>query len=421
MRKIVLIILILSLALCTLSAAFVPFHDSYNKNIFSSPARLIEVRERTPFGFEIEAKSAVDYLSFLASPSKSLSNASTYLYETLMKKDVTFWKENPALLEKIYAFDAPANLPQAGADGVDEVYVAQVKAYLEDSYANRFSVEQKAQAVLNAQQNSQLFNASNATKLNGDVLLHLSLFTRSIYDNGFGWQLISNIGLDGSDNMLSSASSLFSFDIRGNVGYAINIFSNRFTIGSSLETGLYAQNSLLNKNILNARFTGEAVNAFSENFKFGLGFALNFGAMYRHSDELAFTVDLNNIVNYRKFYDLTLTDFVDYNGFDEDANIYYMPMDISITALFDRGRYHLAVEFSDVLNQLFWVKETTYSYDFFAIPKVRFAYDINEKLKLNTSLQYSELSLGIEYGGLTATLSSSLNKLGFGIKVGYSF
>lgn len=416
MKKIILAIFVAVVFIVNVSAATSYFYDPYNKTVFSSPARLIETKWSTPFGFEVEAKSDVDYLSYLANPSKSLSKASDSLYSMLMNADLDFWNEYYATISSAFAEFDSRNFPEKPDD---EVSLNQMRLYLEDSYANRFSDTHKSRLVLSLM-DADFFNAP---MLHGDSLLRLSMFGGEIYGNGFGWQIRSNMGFFGSDDMLSSnGSNLISIDVRGNVGYAFHLISDRFTIGGSVEAMAIFQTSLINKNLLNARFTGNPINAFSENFMVGLGLGLNIGAMYRHNETLAFTLDLTNVSNFRAYWDFELTDFVDYNGADKNENVYMMPMDIALTALWDYEKYHLEVEFSDVINQLIWSnKVDSYTFDFFAIPKIRFAYDLSESLTLNTRLEYLNLGIGVQYGNLSAEISTKLDALGFGVKVGYSF
>ena len=153
----------------------------------------------------------------------------------------------------------------------------------------------------------------------------------------------------------------------------------------------------------------------------GLGFGLNFGSMYRQNEYLAFTLDLTNVASFRKYYSLDVSDLAGaYDGFDE-MDVYYQPMDLVLKALWDYERYHLVVEFSDVINQIIWDREVSgYDYNFFAIPKLGFTYDINEDFSINTHLGYSRLSFGIDFHNFTVVASASLNKLGFGLSVGYS-
>ena len=419
MKKFIITCLILISALTSVSASLMPYYDPYfdKDSIFSSPARLIEESKVTPFGVKVEAFSAVDYLSYLASPSSALRDASDYLCQTLMNGDLEFWRSNYDAFEQMFSFDNSANLPSQPTDDAD---LLQIKAYLRDSFQNRFDDTQKASAVLTAMNTTSIFSSSDAPVLNGNANLSLKMYGGVIYDNGFGWQVNSNIGFYGNSNMLASGTNLLNVDVRGNVGYAFHLFSDRFTIGLSLELGAFMQNPMGNYGLLNSRFSGEL--GLGNYFKLGLGFSTNFGAMYRHNEELAFTLDAVNVASFRKYTDMTLSDFMSFDGFDKDSNVYYQPMDLILRALWNRGPYHVVVEIGDVINQVIWMNSySSYNFDFFSIPKVYFTYDFNSDLSLSTGLEYSKLLLGVEYKGFNAEISASLDKLAFGITAGYEF
>lgn len=421
MKKFIITCLILITALTSASASLMPYYDPYfdKDSIFSSPARLIEESKVTPFGVKVEAFSAVDYLSYLASPSSALREAADYLYQTLMNGDLEFWQENYNEIRDAFSFDP--NFLYFSED-LTEFNVEQLKNYFEAFYYSEYDNAQRASAVLSTMNTTSIFSSSDAPVLNGNANLSLKMYGGVIYDNGFGWQVNSNIGFYGNSNMLSSGTNLLNVDVRGNVGYAFHLFSDRFTIGLSLELGAFMQNSMGNYNLLNARFTGNPVNAFSNPFKLGLGFSTNFGAMYRHNEELAFTLDAVNVASFRKYTDMALTDFMSFDGFDKDSNVYYQPMDLILRALWNRGPYHVVVEIGDVINQVIWMNSySSYNFDFFSIPKVYFTYDFNSDLSLSTGLEYSKLLLGVEYKGFNAEISASLDKLAFGITAGYEF
>lgn len=423
MKRVLLTICFLVLAYTSVFASMVPFNDSYfdKDSVFSSPARLIESAGVTHFGFEVEAMSAFDYLSYITDPSAELRAASNDLYEILMNGDVAFWEKYHGYLQSIFSFDNNGNFPTWTGSNQDR-YLVDVRAYLRDSYANRFTEAQKGLAVLNAASNTDLFSTYSRDELYADTVLRLNLFGGVVYENGFGWDLGFNAGLKMPEDMLSSGSSLMAFGIYGDVGYAFHVFSERFTVGASLGLNLSFQSNLMNSNMLLARYNNDVLSVFDQDFRLGLGFSLDFGTMYRHNEELAFTFDLVNVATFRTYYDLAPTDFVDYDGFDNDGNTYYQPLDFIIRALWDRGPYHVRVEFGDVINQVIWMNELpSYSFDFFMVPKVYFDYDLTPDLTLKTGLEYLRLLFGVEWQGLEAELAVMLDKPGLGLTVGWSF
>lgn len=424
MRK---ILIVLALCVISVSSSFagnlIPYYDAFDRNddVFSSPARLTEESGVTYFAFDVTTFSGVDTLAFLSNPA-DLSRYSEDLYEFFKNLDVDSWSKYYDSFTSILLFDK-ANHPDKP---VNDITLAQMHVYLNDSFHNRFNDTQKASAVIAALGNESLISAFSDEVLYSDINLSAKFWGGAVYKNGFGWQVESNMGFVGNKNLLSASSNLLAVDVRADVGYAIHLFSDRFSIGGSLELLAVMNNTTPNVAFLAGRFDNSVVTMFSYDpdrmFKFGLGFGVNFGSMYRHNDELAFTLDLVNLVSLRKFYDLEPTDFVDYNGFDEDRNTYYQPMDLVLRALWDKGPYHIVVEFSNVVDQLIWMKEYDYlEYDFFAIPKFGFSYDVNEELRINTKLGSSRIAFGLDYKAFSIELSSALDEFGFGIKAGMKF
>ena len=422
MKKAIILILLISVFVSSASAsALVPYYDTFDTmdGVFTSPARLVEESGVTHFAFDVEAFSGIDLLVYLSNPA-NLGDYIDSLYGFYRKTDLDFWTDsNYSAFRNIVGFDNAGNIP---VRPTNEESLAQMHAYLDDSFGRRFNQAQKASAVLSALGYENVSSAFDDDVIYSDLNLSLGFRGGAVYDNGFGWQLESNMGFIGNRNMLENRMNLLAVDVRADVGYAIHLFSDRFSIGGSLELLASMNNSIPNTNLLNARFNDDMISLFSENFKFGLGFGIDFGSMYRHNEELAFTLDLVNLVSLRKYYDLELTDFVDYDGFDEDPATYFQPMDLVLRALWDHGPYHIVVEFSNVIDQVIWMRHVEgYEYDFFSIPKFEFAYDVNDDLTISTRLGFSKLALAIEYRFLSVELSSALDEFGFGIKAGMKF
>lgn len=422
MKRIITISILLFCSLAGLLAVnLTPYYDPFDSmdDVFTSPARLVEESGVTHFAFNVEAFSGIDLLAYLSNPA-FLEEFSDRLYRYYRNADLSFWSEGAySEFRNAFSFDDSDNLPQRP---VDDLTLAQMRAYLDDSFSRRFDSAQKASAVLSASGSSTASAAFSDDVLYSDLNLSLGFRGGAVYGNGFGWQIESNMGFIGNRNILEDRMNLLAVDVRADFGYAIHLFSDRFSIGGSLELLAAMNNYISNHNFLGARFNDDVVSMFSENFKFGLGFGVDFGSMYRHNEELAFTLDLVNLVSLRKYYDLELTDFVDYDGFDEDPATYFQPMDLVLRALWDHGPYHIVVEFSNVIDQVIWMRHVEgYEYDFFSIPKFAFAYDVNDDLTISTRLGFSKLALAIEYRFLSVELSSALDEFGFGIKAGMKF
>ena len=421
--------IVLVLLICVVSSGFAmtPYYDPFytTDDIFTSPARFIEQPEISPFGFEINTFGAVDYLSYLSNPVNKLSEGEYVdaLYDYFYSVDD--WTNSlHGQLGEVLNFDKN-NLPDAPSATMRPeqmaFYVTQMREYLSDSFNNRFDSTHKAVAVYNAIQKDLL----DDEKLYSDVNLSLTIHGGASYSNGFAWRIKADAGFMTPENMLSNQKSVIAFDVRADVGYAFNILSEKFSVGVALDVLAGGQARISNNGLLAARFEDNILLAFTDDPNFtldmGLGFGLNFGGMYRQNETLAFTLDLTNVASFRKYYYLDTTDLAGaYDGFDE-MDVYYQPMDLVLKALWDYGPYHLVVEFSDVINQVIWDREVSgYDYNFFAIPKLGFTYDINEDFSINTHLGYSRLSFGIDFHNFTVEASTSLNKLGFGLSIGYS-
>ena len=407
MKKIIAVTIALILSFGT-GFAMTPYYDPFytTDDIFTSPARFIEQPKISPFGFEINTFSAVDYLSYLSNPENKLSEDEYVdaLYDYFYSVD-NWTNLIYSDFESVFGFDRN-NLPSAPTPSMSqtqmEVYVSQMRAYLSDSFNNRFDSTHKAVAVYNAIQRDLL----DDEKLYGDVNLSLSLHGGASYPNGFAWRIKADAGFMTPENMLSNQKSVIAFDVRADVGYAFNILSEKFSVGVALDVLAGGQARISNNGLLATRFEDDILFAFTGDPNFtldmGLGFGLNFGGMYRQNETLAFTLDLTNVASFRKYYYLDVNDLSgSYDGFDE-MDVYYQPMDLVLKALWDYGPYHLVVEFSDVINQVIWDREVSgYDYNFFASPKLGFTYDINEDFSINTHLGYSKLSFGIDFHNFT--------------------
>ena len=426
MKKILLISFVF-MFLISAVFAMTPYYDPFytTDDIFTSPAKFTEQPEISPFGFEINTFGAVDYLSYLSNPVNKLSEDEYVdaIYDYFYSVD-NWTSQIYDDFDSVFKFDKnniPAKPDSSMSEEQMNVYVSQMREYLADSFNNRFDSTHKAVAVYNAIQSDLL----DDEKLYGDVNLSLTLHGGASYSNGFAWRIKADAGFMTPENMLSNQKSVIAFDVRADFAYAFNILSEKFSVGVALDVLAGGQARITNNGLISARFEDDILSAFSgdENFTLdmGLGFGLNFGGMYRQNETLAFTLDLTNVASFRKYYALDYEDLAgEYDGFDE-KDVYYQPMDLVLKALWDYGPYHLVVEFSDVINQVIWDREVSgYDYNFFAIPKLGFTYDINEDFSINTHLGYSKLSFGIDFHNFTVEASTSLNKLGFGLSVGYS-
>lgn len=419
MKKIIIALLISAALASPLAAAFIPTYDPVGNGIYSSPALLSITEEKTTFGVETEMGSDIDGLRFLANPAGTLEAPAKYLAEYLAGKDYSFWQESSELRNMLEGLDA--NFPDF--DRLEpEVFEIDVKSYfLEDFMSSEYGDARRAYAVANALSLVDAYPFEPEDILAGGTYLGLKMYGGSISDN-FGWQWNVNMRFDGASSLLDSLGSVLSVDARANIGYAFDI-TDKFALGFTAQPMLRMETSIPNANYLTARLTDQASSLFTEDFKFGTGLSLTVGTMYRMNDELKMLLDFRNIPSFRSFYDIALTDLASFNlDFKEDRNIYFIPPDIALTALWDRGPYHLNVEISDIVNQIVWnnlVPER--SFNFYAVPKVRFTYDIAPLLSITAKLEYESLAFAVDYDGLYAELSMKMDNFGLGLVFGYSF
>ena len=177
MKKLIISILLSITIISSSFASLVAYNDPYydKDSPFSSPAMLIEKNEVIPFAFSVEAYSAVDYLSYLASPAEALSKAADYLYERMMNGDVEFWRENYDAIKAAFGFDS-TNFPTYTASDITGTDVVNIRSYLSSSYYSRFSSAHRASAVLNVLQNTSLLSTSSAPALYSDAVLSLNMY-----------------------------------------------------------------------------------------------------------------------------------------------------------------------------------------------------------------------------------------------------
>ena len=128
MKKIA-IITVLALTLFSLSAAFVPFSYDRTSPLFSSPSRILEEEENTPFGFMVDLSSDIKGLSFLASPLSVTEEASKNMVLSLEKKDAEWWKNNPEVISVFSSYDASFPTPTFDSE-TESLELWKIRNYL---------------------------------------------------------------------------------------------------------------------------------------------------------------------------------------------------------------------------------------------------------------------------------------------------
>ena len=417
MKKSLAIFILIALATLNLSAAFIPTYDKVDDGYFESPARLREIEKKTTFGFNASFDSDIDTLRFLSNPSATLGKSADYLADYLSSQSLEFWENNQALMNVFSALSA--NFPN---DVNSPTFLDEVRMYFNGEFrSSEYGDARRAWAVVNSLDANNIYPNDPFQLLGGRMDIGLQLFGGEI-KNGFGWDWQINFNYNNSDSLLSSFSNRMSMDVRTNVGYALYLGNEKVMLGFSVQPQLRFETSFSNSEFMSARMNDSLLDLFVNNtLDFGLGVGVNIGLMYRPFDTLAFTLDLRDAPSFQAFFYLVPTEIVSDFKFHRDENVYFIAPDVALTALWDSGPYHIEVEISDIVNQLVWQAMTDYHFNFFAVPKFRFTYDVNDDISLIGMLEYEALKIGVSWQELYAEISTRLDRAAIGVKMGYRF
>lgn len=420
MKRLFLTIIIPFVSICCIHAALIPSYDTVeNRQFFDSPALLGSEQWSSPFAFELSAGSDFEGLNFLANPAKALDGPAEKLAQILMKKDLDYWNSNAAMVSVLESFDE--SFPDEFTSDYD---LFNVRQYFHDVFlSDRYGDDRRAYVVAQALRiDPSLFSSSGeADIIGGDTRLAVNLYGGSVR-NSFGWDWNVNVVFDGASSIVNSAGSRFAADVRFNIGYAFTP-GEKLSIGFALQPMLRAETSVPNANYLSARLSDDMLALFTEDFLFGTGIALNLGIGYEVNSELYLTLDLRNAPSFRSYYSIGLTDLAQFNlDFTEDDDIYYIPMDVALTAYWNRASHHLQVELSDIVSQLFWTRlEDDLNFNYYSLLKLEYTYDISDDLSIGAGYRYREISFMLSYKGLHAEFSAKLDRISPSIVIGYEF
>ena len=423
MRKLVSM-LFASVISATMLFAAIP-SLSLTSDTFRSPARLIEIEEESNFSMSLDASSAVKGIMFLADPVGALKAGMDHLDKAMQGLSDEFIASNYESIAD--AFDFDSNFPTAGRTDAETAYF--VREYFADG--GRFdSLPENDKAIAMA----ALLSIDPALLSHGylpndfDILID---FNWGAIREGFGLKWIVDLGFNGADDLLDQYSYGYADKYYGNelyvsagadIGYAEYIIEDRLSVGFSMSPRFFFDTSLNNGDYLSARLNGDIIGALAANrYNAGFGLGLNLGIMYRMNDKLAFMVDLRDIPAFRTYWYFTAEDIM--NGFKlhYDRNLYLTPPDLAFSILYDIGPYHLGIELGDAVSQTVWACSLdNYGYDPWIIPKLYFGYDITEDMLVSARLEYRSLKVGLEMDNLDIEISSRLDRLAFGFKIGCS-
>ena len=419
MRKICLIALIAVIASSLLGAAAVPIQNFRDQEEWvKHPGLLPVTEESTTFDISADFGNSIDDgFRFLSDPVGTLQEAAVAFGDAIVSMDDAEILENYQSLSESFTFDP--GFP--GRGNTDEETVYFVREYFRDG--GRFDLldpANRARGVASALRNGLAPYSGNI--LPGAMYIDLRMRGGEVH-SGFGWDWNVNFNYDGSKSLVDRFGGRMSVDARINIGYAFHMISERFSVGVVAQPQLRFQMDIPNQGYLLARLEDEPLSIFGENLNFGTAIAFNFGAMYRHNENLAFELDVRNAPYFQSFFYISTDDIANEDvKFRRDKNIYFVPPDVALTAFWDWNKYHIEVELSDIVNQLIWENEyPELSFNYYSVPKIRFGYDIIDEMTIGAKLQYNTFAVDFGWKGLTAEISTKLDIFAIGMKVGYRF
>lgn len=401
--------------------AAVPVQPFDTTSVFRSPARLADAEEKRSFGFELDGSSNINGILFASDPVSALQGGADYLGTHLVESDDSFLASNYEMLCRVFSFDG--NFPTAGRTDAETAYFLR-EYFGEGGGYEEIGDANKALAVADIlSANPQFFRNGLAPS---DAELSLKFYGGSIR-NGFGWDWNVSLGFDGAEDLLyqySSGNHRYGNDIYltvgSDIGYGRYVTDN-VAVGFSVTPRIMFQTAFTDSDYLAARLDSSILNLFASNrYNLGIGIGLNAGVMYRVNDELSFVLDLRDVPSARTYWYFTADDVMNDFRMHYDDTLYLTPPDAALSMLWERGKYHVSVEISDALSQVIWANTVSgYDYDPWIIPKIGFVYDLYEDLTLSAKLEYRRIKLGVDWNNFNVELSSRLDELNFGIKVGY--
>ena len=425
MKRALSVFLLIAVIASSLPAAMIPMKEIREKEEWvTSPGRLAEISQSVPFGFRLYGESEIDGLRFLSSPASTLSSSADYLRHHLLNQSDEFLSENYDAISSIFDFDPGYPSGYSGEEAA-----AYIREYLQDG--GRFDTEigdgNQAKAVLNSLSSGVVEYPMHL--LGSDLNMGLGLYGGKV-SNGFGWNWNVDFFFDGTESLLTSLSTEghdygneFGIAVGADFGYGAFVYEDVFAIGFSISPQLVFRSTIADSVFIQARMDNAPLTLFASNiYDFGAEIDLNLGMFYRLDDELSFTLDFRNAPSFQTYWYFGAEEIVSGFEFIHDDNLYFRPFDIAASILWDKGRYHLDVEFSNIYSQIIWQSHVKgYEIDPFSFFSVRFDYDISEDLGIYAKYESREAALGVEWGGFNAELSSKLDRLGFGFRIGYRF
>ncbi len=425
MRKLLICLTVVLIAISTLSAASIPAPGiRETASWVRHPGLLVELNEKTRFSIEASFGSDIDGLSFLANPVGKLQKAADYLRRAIEESSDDFLIENYGAISDAFSFDP--GFPAEGNTGEETAYF--IREYFKDG--GRFDSlddANKARAVVTILREDLVDFPSSL--ITSGITMDLAMGGGEV-KNHFGWNWNVNFFFDGASSLLPQMSTSqytygneFGLSFGGDVGYALYIYKDILSIGFSASPQIYFRSSFLNADYIDARLSGNPFSLLASNiFYLGVGLDLNLGMLYRINEEIALSFDLRHIPSVQTYWYFTAADFMESFSFHHDKNFYFEPFDATVTVLMDFGYIRAEAGICNIFDQ-FIVQNLIdgYDFDFWTILRAHVEYDLKENLMLYAGYERRMLSFGVETEGFKAELATPLDRFGFRISAGYSF
>ena len=405
-------------------ASMIPVRNFDLASIYDSPAILAATDDRSiPFGVELKGYADMDMVNFITNPAYALADAAVYLEDYFLEKDNQFLYDNYDSIKGIFRFDP--SFP-AKYEDINE-NADYIRNYLNTQFHN-LDAGNRARAVSNAYNSDLMVFPKDSSLLGGDLDFSIRMYGGGI-NKGFGWNIGMAVVYDGVSSILSSDSyenyqygSNLYFTLGSDLGYGAYI-SDNFALGVSLSSDFIFNTLIDNSSILSSRINGEFLALLANNnFNFGLNLRLNFGMMLNAGDNAKILFDFRNLPSMQMYWYFSASDIASEFQLHEDDNIYFVPPDVSLGLVWDKGPWHVEGEISNIADQLIWkAMIPSYKFDILSVPKLSFAYRILDDMSIGLGYEFRSVVLSFMWSGLKAEFSTRVDKLGFGITLGYEF
>lgn len=421
MKKIFAALIMSIAATGILSAGFIAVPSTKENEAFKSPAYMIRMDDDVTIGWGGRTGADFSAVDFLIDPVTSLQPAALHMADELARIDsIDFWLEQSGIAGVLSSID-PKNFPSTnnGQYSLEQIKNYMQGIFLSDEYGdvNRAHAVKEISAIA-----PFLFPYGSHELLGGNLEAATGIYGRHVHD-GFGWDWNVDMGYKGQDSYLSSGLSDISVKASMTAGYAFRMFSDNFTLGIAAEPMLIFDVPHRGPAFIASRMASDPVMLFSEPLKFGTGIDITFGMMFEPFDGLAFTMDFRNMPSFKSYFELPI-DTIAAGRFEleRNGNVYYEAPDIAVRSIYDTEEFTLDVEIGNILDQIIWMNRLDgYEFNYYRTVDISFDWKFSDDLKLVSELGKEKLSVGVEWHGLHAAISTKLDRGYLGIDASYEW